>query len=75
MLQTAVNGLFAAIAGWRIMAVHFAQLPNDQARQGAVTVLQAVPKVLSSKPEREEPARWIADPSVWIAHVTRACRR
>jgi uncharacterized membrane protein YccC len=62
VLQTAVNGLFAAIAGWRIMAVHFAQLPNDQARQGAVTVLQAVPKVLLSKPEREEPARWIADP-------------
>src|SRR6201987_2731757 len=49
VLQTAVNGLFAAIAGWRIMAVHFAQLPNDQARQGAVTVLQAVPKVLLSK--------------------------
>jgi len=62
VLQTAVNGLFAAIAGWRIMAVHFAQLPNDQARQGAVTVLQAVPKVLLSKPEREESVRWIADP-------------
>ena len=27
VLQTAVNGLFAAIAGWRIMAVHFAKLP------------------------------------------------
>src|SRR5271163_1520618 len=62
VLQTAVNGLFAAIAGWRITAVHFAQLPNDQARQGAATVLQAVPKELTSEPEREEPARWIADP-------------
>ena len=62
VLQTAVNGLFAAIASWRVVAVHFAQLPHDQARQGAATVLQAVPKELLSDPEREEPARWIADP-------------
>jgi uncharacterized membrane protein YccC len=62
VLQTAVNGLFAAIAGWRVMAVHFAKLPHDQARQGAATVLQAVPKELLSDPEQEQPARWIADP-------------
>jgi uncharacterized membrane protein YccC len=62
VLQTAVNGLFAAVAGWRIMAVHFAKLPHDQARQGAATVLQAVPKEFLSEPEREEPARWIANP-------------
>jgi uncharacterized membrane protein YccC len=62
VLQTAVNGLFAAIAGWRIIAVHLAQLPYDQARQGAVSVLQAVPKELLSEPEPEQPARWIADP-------------
>ena len=63
VLQTAVNGLFAAIAGWRIMAVHFAKLPDDQARQGAATVLQAVSKELLSAPERAEPARWIANPT------------
>jgi uncharacterized membrane protein YccC len=62
VLQTAVNGLFAAITGWRIMAIHFAQLPHDQARQGAAIVLQAVPKELLSEREREEPARWIANP-------------
>jgi uncharacterized membrane protein YccC len=62
VLQTAVNGLFDAIASWRIVAVHLAQLPHDQARQGAATVLQAIPKELLSEPEREEPARWIADP-------------
>jgi uncharacterized membrane protein YccC len=62
VLQTAVNGLFAAITGWRIMAIHFAQLPHDQARQGAATMLQAVPKELLSEREREEPARWIANP-------------
>jgi uncharacterized membrane protein YccC len=63
VLQRAVNGLFAAIAGWRIMAVHFAKLPRDQARQGAATVLQAVPTELLSEPEREEPKRWMADPT------------
>jgi uncharacterized membrane protein YccC len=62
VLQRAVNGLFAAIAGWRIMAVHFAKLTHDETRQGAATVLQAVPKGLLSEPEREEPARWIANP-------------
>ncbi len=62
VLQTTVNGLFDAIASWRIVAVHLAQLPHDQARQGAATVLQAVPKELLSEPEREETARWMADP-------------
>src|SRR5208282_1510724 len=62
VLQTAVNGLFDAIASWRIVAVHLAQRPHDRARQEAATVLQAVPKELLSEPEREEPARWMADP-------------
>jgi uncharacterized membrane protein YccC len=62
VLQTAVNGLFDAFASWRVVAVHLAQLPHEEARQGAATVLQAVPKELLSEPEREEPARWIADP-------------
>jgi hypothetical protein len=62
VLAMAVGGLFAAVASRRVVAVHFAQLPHDQARQEAATVLQAVPKELLSEPEREEPARWIADP-------------
>jgi uncharacterized membrane protein YccC len=62
VLQTAVNGLFDAIASWRIVAVHLAQLPDDQAGRGAATVLQVVPEEFLSEPERQEPARWIADP-------------
>ena len=68
VLQTAVNGLFAAITGWRMIAVHFAHLPHEEARQGAAAVLQAVPKELLSEPEREEPARWIANP-IGLARV------
>jgi uncharacterized membrane protein YccC len=69
VLQTAVNGLFDAITSWRVAAVHLAQLPHDQARQGAAAVLQAVPKGLLSAPEQEEPARWIDAP----IGVDRAC--
>ncbi len=61
VLQTAVNGLFAAIAGWRSVAVHVIQLPRDQARQEANAVLQAVPQELQSAPVQGEPARWIVD--------------
>jgi Fusaric acid resistance protein family len=33
MLQAAVDGLFAAIAGWRTVAARLARLPGDAARQ------------------------------------------
>src|SRR5271166_1346220 len=62
VLQTAVDGLFAAMAGWRTVAVHLIRLPHDQARQEASAVLQTVPQELQSAPVPGEPARWIADP-------------
>jgi fusaric acid resistance family protein len=62
VLQMAVDGLLAAVAGWRIVAVHLVQLPHDPARQGAGAVLQAVPQELRSEPEQGDLARWIADP-------------
>jgi uncharacterized membrane protein YccC len=62
VLQTAMDGLFAAIAGWRTVAVHAIQLPHDLARQEASAVLQNVPQELQLAPVQGEPARWIADP-------------
>jgi len=62
VLAMAVDGLFAAVASWRVVAVHFAQPLYDQAQQESATVLQAVPKELLSEIEQEEPARWRADP-------------
>ena len=62
VLQAAVNGLFAAIAGWRTVAVHAIQLPHEQARQEAGAVLQTVPQELQLAPVQGEPARWIANP-------------
>jgi len=61
VLQTAVDGLFAAQAGWRTVAVLLARLPNDQSLQEAYTILQNVPQELRAA-ERGVPAGWMADP-------------
>jgi uncharacterized membrane protein YccC len=63
VLQTAVDGLFATLAGWRTVAVHLIRLPHDQARQEARAVLQTMPQELQSAPVQGEPAHWIADPT------------
>ncbi|HEV2099548.1 MAG TPA: FUSC family protein, partial [Stellaceae bacterium] len=62
VLQVAVNGLFAALAGWRTIATHLAELPTEQAREGADTVLPKLPPDLTAAPLRGEPSRWLADP-------------
>jgi uncharacterized membrane protein YccC len=63
ILQRAVDGLFAALAGWRAVANHLVRLPNDAAQQEAAVILQSLPHELRSLPEHSEPARWIADPT------------
>jgi uncharacterized membrane protein YccC len=62
VLQTAVDGLFAALASWRAVAVHLRSLLVDRARHDADAVLQSIPEELRSTAEQGEPARWIADP-------------
>jgi uncharacterized membrane protein YccC len=70
VLQTAVDGLSAAVASWRAVAVHLRSLTADRARQNADAVLQGMPEELRSAPEQSDPgsepeagpARWIADP-------------
>ena len=62
VLQRAVDGLLAALAGWRIVAVHLVRVSDHQAQQEADAVLQAVPQELRSASVRGEPARWIDDP-------------
>ena len=70
VLQTAVYGLFAALASWRAVAVHLRSLAPDRARLETKAVLQGVPDELRSAPEQGDggpgrgagPSRWIADP-------------
>jgi uncharacterized membrane protein YccC len=60
-LQRAVDGLFAAQAGWRTIAVLLARLPDDEARREADAVLRSIPEELRSA-EDGVPAGWMADP-------------
>jgi uncharacterized membrane protein YccC len=63
VLQSAVDGLFAALAGWRAVANHLIRLPGDTARRDAAVILQSLPQKLRSLPERGEDTRWITDPT------------
>jgi uncharacterized membrane protein YccC len=62
VLRTAVNGLFAAIAGWRVVWVHLTRLADDQAGREAGVVLRSVPQELRSAPKHGKPLLWTADP-------------
>jgi uncharacterized membrane protein YccC len=62
LLQMAMDGLFAALAGWRSVAVRLAGLPGDKARQEADAVLRSLPEELRSAPAPDAPKRWLADP-------------
>jgi hypothetical protein len=61
VLQRAVDGLFAAQAGWRTVAVLLARLPDDAARHEADAVLRNIPPELRLA-EHGVPAGWMADP-------------
>jgi len=61
VLQMAPDGLFAALTGWRTVAVLLARLPDDEARHEADAVLRNIPQELRSA-ERGVPADWMADP-------------
>jgi uncharacterized membrane protein YccC len=63
VLQAAVDGLLAALAGWRTVAVHLGRLPYEEARREVDVVLRVLPEVLRAAPTQGEPTRWIADPT------------
>jgi uncharacterized membrane protein YccC len=59
VLERAVNGLFAAMSGWRTAAVLLAEQPPDSARQDADRVVTRVQEVALLCDQAE---RWSADP-------------
>jgi uncharacterized membrane protein YccC len=61
-MQQAVDGLFAALAGWRTVAVRLVALPPNAARQQGAAVLQRISDKLYSAPTQGEPNRWLSDP-------------
>jgi uncharacterized membrane protein YccC len=69
ILQTAVGGLFAALSGWRMVAVHLERLPSNQGRREADIVLGNIPQELRSVPTEGEAKSRAIDPS----SARRAC--
>jgi uncharacterized membrane protein YccC len=61
VLQAAIDGLFAALASWRAVAVRLARLPTDESQQQAYAVLHDVPEELRSGMRQGEP-RWLLNP-------------
>jgi uncharacterized membrane protein YccC len=69
VLQAAVQGLLAALAGWRAVAVRLARLPERVARRDAELVLQHVPEELRSTLDKDGLIRWMDAP----IHLRRLC--
>jgi len=62
VLRAAVDGLLKALAAWRVLAVHLAQLTHDEALQLAAIVSQAVPNELRPELQSGDPGRWLTNP-------------
>jgi len=62
VLHAALEGLFAALSGWRMVANHLELLPKHQQRQEADAVLTSLPRELHSAPMEGSAPRWAADP-------------
>jgi uncharacterized membrane protein YccC len=74
VLQSAVAGLFAALAAWRPIALRLSTMPDEAARQ-ADAVLLSLPSEFRSAPATGDPAPWIADPLALRQHCAAAVRR
>jgi uncharacterized membrane protein YccC len=75
VLQRAVDGLLAALTGWRAAAVLLAQSPELTARHDAEAVLAQVPRELRQRSEQDEPGRWMANPTRLLRLCDAAVRR
>lgn len=73
-LRTALHGLFAALAGWRTIAVHLEAAPDTASHREADLVRDAIPAALRTMPSPQKAAGWAADPSAARAACAAAVR-
>ncbi len=74
ILQSTIYGLFLAVDGWRTVAVHLSQLPDDKARAQAETIQRAIPPELRSVLESASDTRWLTDTEGLRTSCTKAMR-
>jgi len=73
VLQRAVDGLLAALSGWRMAALLLARSPDERVEQEAAAVLARVPKEL--RPGPGDPTSAMADPTRLLRACDAAVRR
>ena len=74
-LRQAVYGLIGALAGWRTVACHLAQLSHRRLPQPDVdTVLQMIPGELRMTHVRGSPTHWIGNPGALLRICQKAIR-
>ena len=62
VLQAAVDGLFAALAAWRVIAARLTRSSPDRARGEVATILHSIPEELRGASAPGETTAWITDP-------------
>ena len=75
VLQRAVDGLFAALSGWRVVANRLARLSGDAARREAAAILADLPNELRSLPDGAGSPDWTAGPVAMRQICESAARR
>jgi uncharacterized membrane protein YccC len=63
VLQDALDGLLAALAAWRAIALHLAQHGHPADRRDARAILDCIPRDVRLVVDAEDPTHWTADPS------------
>jgi uncharacterized membrane protein YccC len=61
VLQRAIDGLFAALAGWRAVANYLRLRSDDAVQREAASVLESVPASLQAEAGQDQPMRWTDD--------------
>jgi uncharacterized membrane protein YccC len=62
VLQGAVDGLFAALSGWRAIANHLVRMPANEARQEVAVVRQSLSPEVCAALQSADPEPWLTDP-------------
>jgi uncharacterized membrane protein YccC len=62
-LQTAVRGLFTALAGWSAVAMHLKPVPDNVDRRATEAILRNIPPGMRSTPNSRTAAGLMADPT------------
>src|SRR5216683_4574690 len=75
VLQSAVDGLFAALSGWRAMANHLERLRADETHRAAAAILESVPQELRASGLAGASPRWMGDPGALRRYCEASVRR